>query len=286
MPKTTPKKPESTVKDKVGIVVMLDALGVKEFSASECHQFLETKEEIQQMIPHYYEQEAGQLIDSIRKLSEPGDHMPTGKPEVIIFGDTIIVCWEGEVLDPIEDSEKVDLRNKFNGAFFTMLIAPVISKVITTCLNRRHPLPLRGSISFGDYIQEDQIVLGEAIADAARWCERARWIGVVVTPSLGARISWWQETNAGIREILPAFFAQYPIPLRNEPPQNLWALSWPCLPMGWDKEYTLSMNGLFFSLAIAQLGVPDAASRIYTNTMDYIGWFRKTYKKKPPGIGE
>lgn len=44
-------------------------------------------------------------------------------------------------------------------------------------------LPLRGAISCGNYDNQDHIVIGPAVDEAASWHESTDWIGVILTPS-------------------------------------------------------------------------------------------------------
>ena len=44
-------------------------------------------------------------------------------------------------------------------------------------------IPLRGAISYGEYMIKDNIMLGYAVDEAASWHETTDWIGVVLSPS-------------------------------------------------------------------------------------------------------
>ena len=44
-------------------------------------------------------------------------------------------------------------------------------------------MPLRGAISCGNYDNQDHIVIGPAVDEAASWHESTDWIGVILTPS-------------------------------------------------------------------------------------------------------
>ena len=49
-------------------------------------------------------------------------------------------------------------------------------------------IPLRGAISYGQYMRKDNIMLGYAVDEAASWHESTNWIGVILTPSADIRI--------------------------------------------------------------------------------------------------
>jgi hypothetical protein len=48
-------------------------------------------------------------------------------------------------------------------------------------------IPLRGAISYGDYMLKDNITLGYAVDEAASWHEATDWIGVILSPSAQIR---------------------------------------------------------------------------------------------------
>jgi hypothetical protein len=44
-------------------------------------------------------------------------------------------------------------------------------------------IPLRGAISYGEYMTKENIMLGYAVDEAASWHETTDWIGVILSPS-------------------------------------------------------------------------------------------------------
>jgi hypothetical protein len=83
---------------------------------------------------------------------------------------------------------------------------------------------LRGAISFGDFYQDKEIVIGPAIDDAARWADLAEWAGVVLTPSaadLAITVFHPSEIDAALE------FARWEVPLKTGGSLHTFALWWP-----------------------------------------------------------
>jgi hypothetical protein len=49
-------------------------------------------------------------------------------------------------------------------------------------------IPLRGAISYGEYMTKDNIMLGYAVDEAAGWYESTNWVGVILSPSAAMRV--------------------------------------------------------------------------------------------------
>jgi hypothetical protein len=82
----------------------------------------------------------------------------------------------------------------------------------------------RGAISYGEYYQEREIVVGPAINEAARWAEVAEWAGVLLTPSAAEYVENAfkpSEVRAGLE------FAPWNVPLKTGAVFGTYALWWP-----------------------------------------------------------
>lgn len=94
-----------------------------------------------------------------------------GKKEitnVLSISDTIAVFTEGSPTNTIEIHTKI------------------CSWLLGHALNQE--IPIRGAISYGEYIVQDNIMLGYAVDEAASWHESTDWIGVILTPSAQMKI--------------------------------------------------------------------------------------------------
>ena len=104
-----------------------------------------------------------------------------GKKEitkVISISDTIAMFTTGSVKNTIE------------------IHARVCSWLLGYALKQR--IPLRGAISYGEYMTIDNIMLGYAVDEAASWYESTDWIGVILSPSAAMRVK--NEDLRSIRE--------------------------------------------------------------------------------------
>jgi hypothetical protein len=163
-----------------GIVLMLDALGIKNLDINSTKKFLDNLRNL------YLEM--NQLGLSI--LPTYNGVMTHRSPKVILFGDTVLCIWD---LDKYEH----DVAGTFFGAlnFSANIIILGLKKGIF----------LRGAISTGEYIfsNEDNFTsyLGPVIYDVASWCEEVDWIGIITTPHCGVNVPLYSQKFVTIRKI-------------------------------------------------------------------------------------
>jgi len=232
---------------KKGIVVMLDALGVRNLSSKEAKAFLNNR---------------GKLLTQLGRKLEPLDSSAArvtetaGPPQFVTFQDTILVTWE------------------IRGPAHNLLphIANLLRRTIPLAL--QNGLRLRGAVAVGEYIQDENSVLGPAIADAASWYEQAQWIGIVATPHCGMQLDLLYETKFRRRRphALDPWYVQYEVPLKEGRRETLWAVSWPAQYR--KKKYTLgsSDRGKFLR-HVAKFSVPLGTESKYWNTITFFDWY-------------
>jgi hypothetical protein len=147
---------------KYGFVALLDALGTKTASIKSAQRYLDNINEIESGIQ--YALKATVVPDALKN--------PKLDPEIFseistrFFGDTILITYE------IKD-RKQELE------YFTR-ITFILQLFICNALETG--LLFRGSVSIGEYIDKEAVVLGPAVSDAANWYEQLDMIGVVFTP--------------------------------------------------------------------------------------------------------
>lgn len=78
-------------------------------------------------------------------------------------------------------SDTIVLLTKIGNNDSIRLHAQLCSWVLKTALSEG--FPLRGAISYGEFTESENIMLGPAIDEAAAWHESTDWIGVILTPS-------------------------------------------------------------------------------------------------------
>lgn len=106
------------------------------------------------------------LISKIKSEAETKRGLITSDIAVRCISDTIVMhsfCAEAEIPKNIN----------IHGQLCQSIIPESISAEI----------PVRGTITFGEFENMDNIFVGKAVDEAAAWYEQADWIGVHLTPS-------------------------------------------------------------------------------------------------------
>ena len=153
------RKNNSKPEFKKGIVTFLDVLGWKGLwqSNKEAVKHLkelvhDTREQEDKILKAFNEKEKAKNV-----IYKPIDI------KVLSISDTIVFLTDTESTAALEFHSKLS------------------SWILAYALHRR--LPLRGAISYGNFIESENIMLGPAIDEAAAWHESTDWIGVILTPS-------------------------------------------------------------------------------------------------------
>ena len=98
----------------------------------------------------------------------------------------------------------------------------------------------RGSVSFGEFLisEDNNALIGPAIADAAHWYEKADWAGIIATPKMGftlKSLQLYMATEEGkipnSNFVLEKHFIESNVPLRDKSGKaiiepEIWALAW------------------------------------------------------------
>jgi hypothetical protein len=245
---------------KTGVVLLVDALGVKSFSLKGSLVFLK-----------HWDNLLDQLKDLSAHISSFGDmSIKTRMPKVRIFGDTILCTWD-------LSSRESDLAGTFHMATYlagNMIKIGIESNVL-----------LRGAMAVGEYTflerSEGHSLVGPAIDDAASWYEKANWFGIIATPNCGFRIPGFYEDLEKIRSGNETFtsgledyseeqglitsecsFIEYDVPLKSGETAKLQTIAWPKLvnhakPIQW-------LDSCF-----SKLKIPKGTEEKYFNTRNY-----------------
>ncbi|MFA5906849.1 MAG: hypothetical protein WC836_23160 [Desulfobacula sp.] len=93
-------------------------------------------------------------------------------------------------------------------------IIKISSSLLNICIPKS--IPLRGSISFGDYTWSTELVYGKAVIEAHTHEMAQDWIGISCASSvpLSEKSESWQNMTC------------YPVPMKNGPLQFLPAVNW------------------------------------------------------------
>jgi hypothetical protein len=150
------------------------------------------------------------------------------------FSDTIAVCVE----------------TSMPGREALFMVADGLKSLFLSGLRQQELL--RGSLVFGDFYRDSEIVAGPALVDAARAFESAEWAGVTLNPVGGTPLD-----GPGIPDY-NNHFEKWMLPVRLErhsetlTPVEHWTLAWPN-----------ANGGLFFNEGLDRTGLEDHVSGLF-----------------------
>jgi hypothetical protein len=246
------------MKKNFGIVLMVDALGVSNYTIEECEKFLKIQKRL------------SKHMDLLRDAYGESDfHYKYSHTST--FGDTIVFCY------PIDTTKE--------------LPRPLIAHVI---VDAAHIVALgielgalfRGCISVGEYLYEENIVLGPAIFDAARWYESADWMGVIVSPESQPWFDSIFENDTEkkiMNRFLENFLVCYKVPMSHpdthEITKELWSVGWPSTVYRRSEENNKSPNTYIRHL-LSDFKKSKKGKIKVKNSLDFFEWhYRKRYKE-------
>jgi hypothetical protein len=246
------------MKKYFGIVLMLDALGVSNYTIEECERFLKTQK---RLLEH---------VDWLRDLYGESDfHYKYSHTST--FGDTIIFCY------PIDTTKE--------------LPRPLIAHVIVDAAHRivkgiELGELFRGCITVGDYLYEENTVLGPAIFDAARWYEAADWLGVIISPESQPWFDSIFENDTEkkiMHRFLENFLVRYKVPLSHpdthQTTQELWSVGWPTTVYRRSQENKKSPL-IYIRHLLSEFQKSKKGKSKIKNSLDFFDWhYRKRYKE-------
>jgi len=131
----------------------------------------------------------------------------------------------------------------------------------------RKGIPLRGAVSFGDFLVKNQrdldttLLIGPAVDEVAAWYEAVEWIGAVLTPS--SYFCWPQE-----QAMDESYVVEYHVPVKGKGKHTMKCVNW----LREFKDEKELANGFH---SMASVVTPDIAAK-YQNTLDF---YRHVYKR-------
>jgi hypothetical protein len=270
---------QQVIQKYFGIVAMIDALGVSNYSIDECKIFIENLKEIDREKNRFIES----LIASQRAFM--GKSPSLSAPEYISnvmenvkvsqFGDTIILAW------PIE--KKFDLNNLLVTFFASASIVGLIHKGLQL------KIPFRGCISVGEFIWDDTDakILGPAIADVSNWYDAADWFGVIFSPKANHWLSTLLEVGSPkdddlLVKMFRTFLCSYDVPLKNvnntQRKETLFVAGWP-LPFYYFPPEGFTTKQIFYRV-LFELPMPKGTESKFKNSENFFIWYgSEVYEK-------
>src|SRR5208337_2933587 len=153
-----------------GIVAMLDALGVSNYSIEDAKRFISQKDALLKELMEVEAPKIASLFEKITIVEGIKSEFPEIK--IAVFGDTIIICW------PISLDARISRERRIWAVFPG--VAVWLQRAVA--LGIKLGILLRGSVSIGEYLHDGNTLLGPAITDAHVWSQEADWFGVILTP--------------------------------------------------------------------------------------------------------
>jgi len=130
----------------------------------------------------------------------------------------------------------VPIDLEFGNSLATLTLACVqISEIFEWGFKNK--ILFRGTIAIGDYLADDNFILGPAMFDANNWCEVADWFGIIFTPKSRLWIESMMERIDGSviddfnRQLdFDTLFVEYDVPLskpiNNEKTKKFLTYNW------------------------------------------------------------
>jgi hypothetical protein len=244
-----------------GMIALLDVLGAKQWTIDDAKYKLNRIHGITNKVHDGFKNQ----WQMARAKFFPEFNRPL--PKILTFGDTIAVAWHlGD--DP-------DLARKAISEHGAPLAISVFFQHFFF-LALEQTVPLRGAISWGQYITTDNELLGPAVADAASWYDKADWIGIIGTPSFSNQIKLALELQPErFADLAKVLFYEYDVPLKTGRHLETVVVPWPLAYAKCKVE---------FYRDLAKFPVPLGTEQKYKNTCDF---FRAYHKKYPtPTVNE
>jgi hypothetical protein len=211
-----------------GIVVMLDALGVRGMWARS------SPKEVAAQVATW-----GGIIDVFNDFAKRAEEVTdlVSRCRVYAFSDTVFITLEGRPLvnpaAPIAPTQPDLLK-------LLMIAGESVASVFYTAL--KAGFYFRGAITAGDFFEgsadlgagtdepttAQPLLIGPAIDNAAEWYEQADWMGVLVAPNVTYSLDLLEAASGVDRRL----FERYPVPMKpgregGPKTRELWALAWP-----------------------------------------------------------
>lgn len=196
---------QADLNPKYGFVVLLDALGTRTASLDKAKHYLSLIRTIEEQIK-------GSLQATLSGRDVDPQIFDT--LSIRFFGDTLLITYE------IKDAKRE--------AQYFERIAFVLQLFLCRALELG--LMFRGSLSIGNYVDKDSVVLGPAISDAATWYEELDMMGILLTPH--ATLSFKQmnlRKDMGMKVWVfsgEAVLQKPSLKTSRVPPPELYLLNW------------------------------------------------------------
>jgi hypothetical protein len=184
------------MKQKQGLIAILDALGAATYNDREISQFLNSRELVLE------------LLQRKANVKEVRGDINVSLVTTFTFNDTVLIVYRTPGPATLDDVKH----------FCLLLRKFVVDSLAQGIL-------FRGSVSIGNFYVDDDsnTVMGTAVTDAAAWYDSSDWVGINATPHATLVV---QSLLRGSKD-LDRLLVDYPVPLKERPSLVLKAVNWP-----------------------------------------------------------
>lgn len=219
----------------------MDVLGAASYSEEEVQQFLRSRERVLTLL--------GKRLEGMRY----------GNPrnvDVFTFNDTILISYK--------TTPKSKLLPQI--VWFFIILRYFFIESLS------HSILFRGAVGIGTFYvnKASNTVMGQAVADAAAWYDKADWIGIHATPKATLVIkslAGCEPRTAGMRD--------YSVPLKDGKRVQVVAVDWPAAFGDLRGQPSKHVTEDFLNL-LCQHRIPFGTEDKYYNTLEF---FRSIVKE-------
>jgi hypothetical protein len=239
-------------KSKFGIIVLLDALGARNMTIEMSQNYLLTVDHLRKEI-----HDALRITLDLDKKEKKGAERLFNNLRPRFFADSLLMTYE--VIRERQINNYLD-RISF---ILNILIVQALEEGIL----------YRGAISIGHYIENENIVLGPAVTDAANWYDRWNMIGVTATPATSHYIK--AARNTSLEDVKKGVdtdedMVLYDVPVTGAEPQQTYTLNWPKMIQDVHADIQRTDPLLWYYQRIKGLSVPLGSEPKYANTERFV----------------
>jgi hypothetical protein len=175
------------------------------------------------------------------------------------FGDSLLMSYE-----VLRERQINDYLSKI-GFILNILIPTALEKGIL----------FRGALSIGNFIENEDVVLGPAVTDAATWYDKLDMIGIMTTPATtnfikGSRDTTLKDITSKNKDEKNDEFLLYDVPVKGSGTLSTFTTNWPKTIQDIHADIQDTDPLLWYYQRIMKQSVPAGAEPKYKNTEQFV----------------
>lgn len=241
-------------KSKFGIIVLLDALGARNMSIESSQQYLDSVSHLRKEI-----HDALKITLNIDRKEKRGAEILFNRLRPRFFGDSLLMTYE------IVRERQINSYLARIGFILNTLIPAALEKGIL----------FRGALSIGKFIENEDVVLGPAVTDAATWYDKLEMIGIIATPATtnyikGARNMTLKDITTRTPVGMEDEFLLYDVPIKGAGTLSTFVANWPMTIQDIHADIQNTDPLLWYYQRVMNQSVPSGAENKYKNTEQFM----------------